>query len=55
MNTSVPPCPKCGRGHLVPLSWGSEVYYMWVCTNQDCDYKVGHPNHTPNAVIHKGK
>jgi hypothetical protein len=40
-----PPCRRCGRGDLVPLSdfggQGAEVRYKaWVCTNPGCAYSL---------------
>jgi len=38
--TASPPCPVCGKGHLVffPVVGGSPP--VWVCTFPDCNYQI---------------
>ncbi len=33
-----PPCPKCGKGYLVPFSFKDDVYEKWKCT--ECKHEL---------------
>jgi hypothetical protein len=41
----LPPCQKCAKGVLIPLSdYGRDgapiTYKAWVCTNPDCGFSL---------------
>lgn len=38
MSNIFPECPMCNEGHLVPFSFGEDVFEKWKCTKPDCDY-----------------
>lgn len=45
MEQTYPPCLKCSKGVLVPLSdYGREgasiMYKAWVCTNPECGFHI---------------
>ena len=57
-NCIFPPCPKCNKGYLVPLSAFSEkgvslVFSSWVCTNPECSYTI-HQHDVESKIYWKG-
>ena len=40
LDMTLPQCPTCGTGQLLPISYGSQTFSYWVCSAPSCGYAI---------------